>query len=252
MLLNSSNYGLFFKFIDTYSHAGFQGIGADDLLVIELEKMMKMNHQFFLVADLIQMKYLYTSERSFQMMGIMPGVLTPYHFFESTHPDDLERHSLGRSQLFKLGHELYEAEKGSALLSTNIRMRNPFGNYSNLLLQLYLFYSTIPYKSVFLIKVHTNIDWCKKMKYGFHYYLGNDLSYFRYPDDELLKISVPFSDREFEIIKLIESGLNSEQIAEKIFLSKHTINTHRKNILSKSGKETISELIYDLKARGVL
>jgi DNA-binding NarL/FixJ family response regulator len=61
-----------------------------------------------------------------------------------------------------------------------------------------------------------------------------------------------FTDREFEIIRLIHDGLESEQIAEKLFLSKHTVNTHRKNILEKTGKSHISELIYDLHERGIL
>jgi DNA-binding CsgD family transcriptional regulator len=51
---------------------------------------------------------------------------------------------------------------------------------------------------------------------------------------------------------LIESGLISEEIAEKLFLSVHTVNTHRRNILEKSGKETIAELIYDFKQRRLL
>ncbi len=61
-----------------------------------------------------------------------------------------------------------------------------------------------------------------------------------------------FTDREFEIIRLIHGGLDSEQIAEKLFLSKHTVNTHRKNILGKTGKAHISDLIYDLHERGLL
>jgi DNA-binding CsgD family transcriptional regulator len=55
-----------------------------------------------------------------------------------------------------------------------------------------------------------------------------------------------FTKREFEIIKLIESGMSSEQIAEKLFVSIYTINTHRANILKKSGKAHVSELIYEL------
>lgn len=56
----------------------------------------------------------------------------------------------------------------------------------------------------------------------------------------------PFSAREFEIIKLIKMGLSSGQIAEKLFLSVYTVNTHRKNILSKSGMKNIHDLIDDL------
>jgi DNA-binding CsgD family transcriptional regulator len=65
-------------------------------------------------------------------------------------------------------------------------------------------------------------------------------------------MGVPFSYREFEIIKLIASGLSSEKIAEMKFLSIHTVNTHRKNILFKAGKETMGELIIDLIEQGLL
>jgi DNA-binding CsgD family transcriptional regulator len=61
-----------------------------------------------------------------------------------------------------------------------------------------------------------------------------------------------FSEREFEIIKLIGSGMESDQIADKLFLSVHTVNTHRRNILEKCGKSHISELIYELQEQGVL
>jgi DNA-binding NarL/FixJ family response regulator len=119
-------------------------------------------------------------------------------------------------------------------------------------MQMYLCYSTIPYKSVFLLKIHTNIDWFKKLKHGYHYYLGEDMFNLRYPDEKLLMTGNVFSRREFEIIKLIEGGLSSEQIARDLYLSLHTVNTHRRNILKKTGKATMSEMIYDLMERGVL
>jgi len=159
---------------------------------------------------------------------------------------------LGIAKLFKTAHELFVAKKGEMLLSTNFRFRNITGNYSNQLVQCYLFYSPAPNDSVYLININTEIDCFKKIKNGFHYYIGNDLSNFRYPDEELLQIGHNFSDREFEIIKLIQGGLDSEQIAEKLFLSRHTVNTHRKNILDKTGKTHISELIYDLHEKGLL
>ena len=58
--------------------------------------------------------------------------------------------------------------------------------------------------------------------------------------------------RQLNDIRLIEAGLSSEQIAEKLFLSPFTVNTHRANILEKTGKNHISDLIYDLKERGLL
>jgi hypothetical protein len=252
MDIKYQDYSLFFKFIETFAPVGFKGIDPDDPLLLELEKIMEKNNQFINTADMIQLKFLFTSKRSTQMIGVEPADVTPYHFFEAAHADDNQRFSIGRARLIKLAQDFYVAEKGFALLSTNIRTRNPQGKYSNLLYQLYIYYSTIPYKSVYLLKIHTNIDWCKKLKNGYHYYLGNDMSYFRYPDDKLLMTGNPFSNREFEIIKLIEVGLSSEQIAEKLFLSINTVNAHRANILKKSGKTTIPDVIYDLMKRGVL
>ncbi|WP_158275206.1 response regulator transcription factor [Pedobacter sp. HMWF019] len=41
--------------------------------------------------------------------------------------------------------------------------------------------------------------------------------------------------REKEIIELIATGMGNKDIAEKLFLSIHTVKTHRKNIIKKLG-----------------
>jgi DNA-binding NarL/FixJ family response regulator len=43
------------------------------------------------------------------------------------------------------------------------------------------------------------------------------------------------SSRETEIIQLISAGMTNKEIAEKLFLSVHTVKTHRKNIIKKLG-----------------
>ncbi|OAN60690.1 hypothetical protein A8B79_09210 [Balneola sp. EhC07] len=46
-------------------------------------------------------------------------------------------------------------------------------------------------------------------------------------------ISGQLTDREVELIKLIGEELTMKEIADKIFLSEHTVKTHRKNIMAK-------------------
>jgi DNA-binding NarL/FixJ family response regulator len=41
------------------------------------------------------------------------------------------------------------------------------------------------------------------------------------------------TERELEIVKLIAEGFSNKQIADKLNLSTHTVNTHRKNIMNK-------------------
>jgi hypothetical protein len=249
---DNHDYRLFFRFIETFSGTGFKGIDRNDPLMHELEAITENDNQFFYVGDIIQMKILFTSLRSFQMMGIMPDELSPYHFRESVHPEDAQRQGVATTQLFKIANELFVKKIKYYVISSNFKFRNPPGDYSNLLVQCILFYTEIPYKTVFLMQINTVIDWYKKIKHGYHYYIGNNISNFRYPDDKLLSEGNTFSDREFEIIKLIHEGFESSQIAEKLFLSIHTINTHRSNILEKSGKHQIADVIFDLGEKGLL
>ncbi len=59
---------------------------------------------------------------------------------------------------------------------------------------------------------------------------------------------VSLSMREIEIIKEIASGASNKQIASKLFLSAHTVMTHRKNIMSKLGvNNTAGLVIYAVK-----
>ncbi len=59
---------------------------------------------------------------------------------------------------------------------------------------------------------------------------------------------IMLSVRELEVIVLISDGMTNGQIAEQLFLSTHTINTHRKNIMSKLGvKNTAGIVMYAVK-----
>ena len=55
--------------------------------------------------------------------------------------------------------------------------------------------------------------------------------------------SIPLSKREKEILQLIIKGKTSKEIAEQICISKNTVDTHRRNILEKTGKKSTAELI---------
>lgn len=54
---------------------------------------------------------------------------------------------------------------------------------------------------------------------------------------------VGVTDREMEIIKLIAEGLSNKQMADKLCLSTHTVNTHRKNIMGKLGVNNTAGVI---------
>ncbi|MEJ1240234.1 response regulator transcription factor [Chryseolinea sp. T2] len=51
------------------------------------------------------------------------------------------------------------------------------------------------------------------------------------------------SDRESEVLECIASGLTTHEIADKLFISKNTVETHRKNLLYKLRARNTAELI---------
>ncbi|GAA5031493.1 hypothetical protein GCM10011506_20620 [Marivirga lumbricoides] len=51
------------------------------------------------------------------------------------------------------------------------------------------------------------------------------------------------SEREVDVLKLIGKGFSSQQIAEELFISKHTVNSHRKRIMQKLSLTKSTELV---------
>jgi len=51
------------------------------------------------------------------------------------------------------------------------------------------------------------------------------------------------TDREIEIIRLIEKEYNNKLIAETLYISERTVETHRKNIFRKTGTNSVIGLV---------
>jgi len=51
------------------------------------------------------------------------------------------------------------------------------------------------------------------------------------------------SSREKEVLELIADGMTNPQMAAKLFLSLHTVDSHRKNLLTKFGVNNTASLI---------
>ncbi|MBI2257358.1 MAG: response regulator transcription factor [Flavobacteriia bacterium] len=100
------------------------------------------------------------------------------------------------------------------------------------------------------------IDSVKETAKGNSFYCGQILESIKNANIDLKDINIEdfscepvlISERESEIIKLIAEGLTNIEIADFLCLSTHTINTHRKNIMSKLGvKNTAGIVLYAVK-----
>jgi DNA-binding NarL/FixJ family response regulator len=55
--------------------------------------------------------------------------------------------------------------------------------------------------------------------------------------------AIDLSEREMEILELICKGFSNQEIGEKLFLSKRTIDKHRANILEKTASKNTAQLV---------
>ena len=66
------------------------------------------------------------------------------------------------------------------------------------------------------------------------------------------KYITTFSVRELDIVKEICTGLSNIQIGKKLFISNHTVATHRKNIYKKSNCKNVASLISFCRQKGLI
>jgi len=61
--------------------------------------------------------------------------------------------------------------------------------------------------------------------------------------DEQQQLIQSLTERELEVLRLICQGQNNQEIGEKLFISKRTVEKHRENLLSKTHSNNTASLI---------
>ena len=158
MIIEDLDYHVFLRIFDTFSDAGLDHIDPGDPLLIEVQRIMELNKQFFCFGDGILLDMCFVSMGVVGFYGFDPETVTFGKCLTTTHPDDLDRRILVRSKLLNIANILYSKKTGIGIISTNFRCRTRLGDYANILHQAFLFYSELPYESVFIIMVQTDIS----------------------------------------------------------------------------------------------
>lgn len=60
------------------------------------------------------------------------------------------------------------------------------------------------------------------------------------------------TDREKDVLRLVALGMESKEIAKELFLSSHTIDNHRRNMIAKTGARDTTALVQICKMAGVI
>lgn len=72
--------------------------------------------------------------------------------------------------------------------------------------------------------------------------LIDDLTGKRKPKQRLT-LETPLSKREKEVLQLISQELSNQEIADKLFISVRTVDSHKHNLLEKTGAKNVAGLV---------
>ena len=175
-------------------------------------------------------------------LGYTPEEFTFERIMHSYHPDDEERlyRIISAAVLYCISHDLND-EGFSMLLVYRVRHRN--GHYIKVLRHSTIFQLAGDGHMISNLSLLTDIsfmDTSDRVYWDVH---ANSLDKEAFRENVFAAYAGFFTDRETEILRLMKRGLTNGKIAQKLFISKHTVATHRKNIYRKSGCSNVKELL---------
>lgn len=83
-------------------------------------------------------------------------------------------------------------------------------------------------------------------------YFGTDVQQILASFSQNMEEIPPVTKREKEVLKLLEEGLSSQEIGEKLFISPLTVDSHRKNLMQKFKVNKTINLIQVAKENGII
>ncbi len=169
------------------------------------------------------------------------------YFWTLFHPEDIKLwlKSLTNLMTFTMT-ELNDEQRKRMSYTWNYRIKNASNKYVNIIQNTTPLQFDDAKKPIIGMAHYTvldgdmHMDICASAKYLNDNNEYETLFYENVYSQKLLDV---FTNRERDIIRLIITKNKSEVIADKLNISIHTVNTHRKNILKKINIDSTFELI---------
>jgi DNA-binding CsgD family transcriptional regulator len=167
------------------------------------------------------------------------------------HPEDLKLFS---EHIFpdrlKFLSTIKPEEYGDYVFSYNYRIQNRKGEYVSLLQRNALIKSDASGKPLLSLGMVINLEHYKNPNTVVQLIEKNNLGDMHDPTGPVLKKTYFLHDedslltrREKELLKYLSDGYSSKQIADKLYLSEHTVIVHRKNMMAKTNTANVAELL---------
>ncbi len=213
---------------------------------------------YYFVFSFVSVQFKYVNETVEDILGLPAKKFNLKKFLKRLHPNDLSTMYAKERTIFDFYHQLPKEDIPLYKAVYLFRLKDSEGNYKIILHQIKVIDVTENGNIRQIVGVHTdlthlNIPISSKVSF----ISKERKSHFNIETKEKLNLNpcnskLLFSEREKEILQFISEGKTSKEIASNLYLSTHTINTHKKNIIKKSNCKTFIELITKCITEGVI
>lgn len=218
--------------------------------LIELDFFYPYNSTFYCITNTVHQNFEYISKNFTACTGLPRDKMMNEgmdYFWTLFHPEDIQLwiQSLKELMLFTMT-ELTDKQRKKMSYTWNYRLKNANQEYINIIQNTTPLQFDETNKPIIGLAHYTvlhgapKMDICATAKYLNDNNEYETLFYQNISTSNLLGL---ISNRERDIVRLIITRNTSEIIADKLNISVHTVNTHRRNILKKLNLSSTFELI---------
>lgn len=184
------------------------------------------------------------------VIGIPPGEFKIQTLLsELIHPDDLPTFLNFENTVTRFFTELPPEKVMKYKVRYTYRIKRADGTYLQILQQVITIESDDNGGVIRTLGMHTDISHLKKDNEMNLSFIGleGEPSFQNVKVDAIYELPehavCPLSKRELEVLSCLGNNLTNAQIAEALFISVRTVETHRKNMLRKSESISMSDLL---------
>lgn len=227
--------------------------------IIELDVYLPYSSTFFCITNTQELSFEYISKNMTSCLGINKEDLLKggmKYFWGRIHPDDIEPWLSALNHLMNFTLDaIPEEERKQMSYTWNYRFKNAQDEYVNIIQNttpLGLDSDSKPvvglaHYTVLNAEIKLDVIASAKMLNANNEY---ETKYFNNFSQKLLTGGI--SNRERDVIRLLLRKKSSKEIGEKLGISSHTVDTHRRNILKKLQLSSTGELIAQIKANKII
>ena len=220
-----------------------------------LNDIFHVGAYYYYVFDIKNLQFKFLSSGIKDVLGFPADEVSVQFLMSLIHPDDQAVFLNHEAAVIDFAKSLPNDKLPKYKMSYDYRLRTASGVYKRILQQVVSLKYDVNNNLLYTFGVHTDISHLKKNSESVLSFIGleGEPSYIDVRPKEIYKPSGElFTPREKEILHHIIQGSQSQEIAEKLFISKHTVNTHRKNILAKTNTKNTVELAIKIVTEGLL